>query len=60
MLYNKYMKQKQPDPLCFDCNGTGELNIPAHVEGGVVVDEGIFRCHCTVERSQEDEEYVDE
>lgn len=54
------MKQKQPDPLCFDCNGTGELNIPAHVEGGVVVDEGIFRCHCTVERSQEDEEYVDE
>ena len=54
------MKRKEPDPNCFDCDGTGEVSIPEHLEQGIMIEEGIFQCHCTVERSQEDEEYVDE
>ena len=54
------MKRKEPDPNCFDCDGSGRLTIPAHIEVGILIEEATFDCHCTGERSQEDESYVDE
>lgn len=51
-------KTKEPDADCMDCNGSGRVSIPAHLEAGIIINEFMADCHCTLERSSE--EYEDD
>lgn len=49
--------RKQPDPKCEYCGGTGKTYLPAHQQGGDIVDEQEQDCLCTL---QDDEDMDDD
>ena len=54
------MKHTRPDPNCENCDGSGEVSIPAHVDDnlGSIIDECVRPCVCTFpEKEEKQEEY---
>jgi hypothetical protein len=55
-LHNKYelfWTVKAKKATCLDCDGTGELILPAYNSAGEIVDEQQHACACTVEDNDE-------